>query len=490
MDQVLHIFKKDIRRHWPEILISLALLALYTHRELHPWRNSLDYVFSRSFYFFVVTGQYVAPALIIFWVFLVVRVVQSESLVGDRQWWVTKPYVWWELLLAKLLFIFVFICVPLFHVQIFLLHHFHFPVFANCPALFRTLSSLFLLLVCFCLLLAGLTKNLAQLLMVVGVMALVLIASALWASQSSLGSAMQAAPVVVDYLTDFLIWIGLASAVVYQFARRRKWTVVGSLVVLIGFVIGISAVFTSSKVVERRYTPIDRSAAPLQISVKPVETSNESKDFSRSSSREVQLSIPVGVSGVAEGTIVQLNAVNIYAESPERSSWSPGWLYESQTFWPEDKVKTMSYSVGRREYEKLKDTPLHLLVDLAISEYQTVGSRSLQILSRSLSDQALGICRISSLNDSQIHCLYPTHVPEYVVRFDPQQSGCLDDDNEQRGQADTVSYAFKSHDEAGFPDPKLNPISDYDLSFNSVSLPSTEKETSKFRSVRFCPGTV
>jgi hypothetical protein len=35
MNQFLHIFKKDVRRHWPEILISFALLALFTRRELH-----------------------------------------------------------------------------------------------------------------------------------------------------------------------------------------------------------------------------------------------------------------------------------------------------------------------------------------------------------------------------------------------------------------------------------------------------------------------
>jgi len=33
MNQILHIFKKDARRHWPEILISLALLGLFTRHD-------------------------------------------------------------------------------------------------------------------------------------------------------------------------------------------------------------------------------------------------------------------------------------------------------------------------------------------------------------------------------------------------------------------------------------------------------------------------
>ena len=490
MDQILHIFKKDIRRHWPEILLSLALLALYTNRALHPWTNLLDsYPLSRSFYFFVVTGKYIAPVLVIFWLFLVIRVVQGESLVGDRQWWTTKPYVWWQLLLAKLLFVVVFVCVPLFHVQLFLLHYFKFPILRNLPPLFWMQLSLFLILICFCVLLASLTKNLAQVLLVVGVAALVVIATALWNSETySHSSAMEATPPFVDHLGDLLIYGGLASAVTWQFARRRRWITVLASVVLMGLVAAISTAFSSSKVAERRYTPIDRSAAPLIVSVKPFEPSNDNKDFSRETSSEVQLTMPVTVSGVPAGTVIQLNAVKIHAESPEKSTWSWGWLYESQDFWPEDQEKTLAYSVDRKEYQKIRNTLLKLQVDLAISEYQLVDAHTLPIVSQRFSDRALGDCRVSSLDNSRMHCLYPTRIPEYVIRFDPQQSGCLDDASEERGQADTVSYAWKSRDEMGFPDPELSPVSDFDPWFQPVSLTSSRK-TTKARFVRLCPGT-
>jgi hypothetical protein len=39
MPQILHIFRKDGRRHWPEILASLLLLGLYVHLNLRPWEN-------------------------------------------------------------------------------------------------------------------------------------------------------------------------------------------------------------------------------------------------------------------------------------------------------------------------------------------------------------------------------------------------------------------------------------------------------------------
>jgi hypothetical protein len=135
MNQILHIFKKDAVRHWPEILISLTLLGFSTRHELHPWENSSGALYSSMPTFFVLASRFITPATILFWIFLSVRVVHGESLVGDRQWWVTKPYEWWNLLAAKFLFILIFVSVPLFHVHLLILHHFGFSVLPNLPAL-------------------------------------------------------------------------------------------------------------------------------------------------------------------------------------------------------------------------------------------------------------------------------------------------------------------------------------------------------------------
>src|ERR1700690_1009676 len=164
MNQILHIFQKDARRHWPEILISLALLGLFTHHELHPWQKA-DSFSSLTPFFFLLSGRYITPALVLFWAFLIIRVVQGESLVGDRQWWVTKPYEWWNLFAAKLLFIFVFISVPLFHVHLLLLHQLGFPIFPNLPALLLSQLALYFVDFLLILLFASVTKNFGQLLL-------------------------------------------------------------------------------------------------------------------------------------------------------------------------------------------------------------------------------------------------------------------------------------------------------------------------------------
>ena len=62
------------------------------------------------------------PALIpLSWWLLIARVIHAETLVGDRQFWVTRPYEWKKLLGAKALFLAVFLYLPLLIAQCLLL---------------------------------------------------------------------------------------------------------------------------------------------------------------------------------------------------------------------------------------------------------------------------------------------------------------------------------------------------------------------------------
>ena len=338
MNQILHIFKKDIRRHWPEILISLALLALYTRGELHPWRELarqdmvpllLDALWER----------FASPLLLIFWAFMIVRVVQSESLVGDRPWWSTKPYIWWQLLLAKLLFIFVFISVPLVHVQIFLLHHFQFPILAKLSALALRQFSLFVFLVLTVGLLACLTRSLSQLFLTVGAIILVAIIASAWASRGSSLSPWEETPPFVDNLSQFLAFASVGAVLVWQFARRKRWTSVAALFVLLPSAASITTIFTPANSVERNYGLVDASSAPIRPSIPPLPVLSDSQEPADARSPYVQLMIPVTLSSLSAGTEVNLDGLKIYATSPQDSQWSTGWQHSRDIFWPEDQKR-------------------------------------------------------------------------------------------------------------------------------------------------------
>ena len=109
----------------------------------------------------------VVPLVPVAWCLLIVRVVHDECLVGDRQFWVTRPYEWKKLLAAKLLFVAVFINAPALIVGVILLKKAGFSPFSHLPGLLwmQVLLTLFLTLAATAA--AVITATVAQVLLVV-----------------------------------------------------------------------------------------------------------------------------------------------------------------------------------------------------------------------------------------------------------------------------------------------------------------------------------
>lgn len=92
MHLMLHIFKKDLRRLWPAVLIVLVLLAELAR--LDCWRK--DWLATSA-------EGWLNLLLPLTWACLIALLVQQESLVGDRHF---------ALLGSKALFVLVFIHFP------------------------------------------------------------------------------------------------------------------------------------------------------------------------------------------------------------------------------------------------------------------------------------------------------------------------------------------------------------------------------------------
>ncbi len=106
MLQTLHIFGKDVRRCWPYLAAVLPFTAVYS------WREAMEGADSAS----VITQQLLtlfSLAATASWWLAISAAVHGESLVGDRQFWLTRPYSWRSLLGAKLLFLGAFLALPM-----------------------------------------------------------------------------------------------------------------------------------------------------------------------------------------------------------------------------------------------------------------------------------------------------------------------------------------------------------------------------------------
>jgi hypothetical protein len=123
---MLHIFAKDSRQFWPEILISLALVAAFVWIYPSSWLvgNTLAVDVGGDFVkalFEQYLGGILKLLIPVSWWLLIARVIHAEALVGDRQFWLTRPYEWKKLLGAKALFLVVFLYLPLLIAQCLLL---------------------------------------------------------------------------------------------------------------------------------------------------------------------------------------------------------------------------------------------------------------------------------------------------------------------------------------------------------------------------------
>ncbi len=485
MNQIFHIFKKDARRHWPEILISLVLLATYTHRVLHPYLFN-PYLFLLRFFY---QEQFVTIILLLFWAFLVVRVVHGEVLVGDRQWWVSKPYVWWKLLGAKLLVILVFISLPLIHAQLFLLHEQGFAILPNISGILEGHLALFLLLFFPCLVIGCLTKNLGQ-----ALLAVVLISFAIpvisWCIDRAPSGDMSSEAEITGWLILLFIFCAAAGATLWQFARRKTWS--SRAMVVSGFagaaVVGAFTPYQS--VIQHRYPPMQTGAAPARFTLLPIEPNPEEDsagEFPNQFSKII-VSVPVEVSGVAPGTLVRVNGIQILPESPSSTPTATGWTNASHWIWQEGGQLTLNYTMDRNDYNRMKNDKVQL--EIALTEYHESEPVEIVVNRAALQLAGFGNCSVWSQATSSISCQRPIHQPAYMATFDPSKANCASGDQGKERGIEETSHAF-SLTEGDFPGAPLKPVLEYSMYFQlrpTLQSKSPSPLLPERLQPRLCPG--
>jgi hypothetical protein len=105
MRQAIHIFRKDVRHCWPYIAAVTALTTVTAGQACLATTDPLEPLFDPTF---------VSLLLVLAWWLTIGAAVHDESLVGERQFWTTRPYSGKSLLTAKLLVVAVFVSLPIF----------------------------------------------------------------------------------------------------------------------------------------------------------------------------------------------------------------------------------------------------------------------------------------------------------------------------------------------------------------------------------------
>jgi hypothetical protein len=303
MRLAIHIFKKDVRRLWWEITVATAALAYLSHLDA----NRMDRMTgpTEGLMNLVVPGT---------WAFLIAMLVHQEALVGDRHFWLTRPYPRASLVLAKLLFIVCFIHVPSFLFDMAVVGARGFDPFFHLTTLLGKQLMQAVALSIPVLALAAVTRNLAQFASA-GLICFIggyLLTSPPW----GWGPPLMLDRVRIDVIL-LLLFFGGAAAIVIQYARRR--VLLSRLIA--GTAFASAVLFTAY--VPRNYTTGLACRGGPAMSIATSQRNTMPPDYLRHFDPSTStVSIPVTVSGLARSAAVFFEPLEFDIEGARGGRWS------------------------------------------------------------------------------------------------------------------------------------------------------------------------
>jgi hypothetical protein len=296
--QTLHIFKKDARHLRREITL-VALIAM-TFAALH----------ARAL--FAAKGSGLGElALAVSAAFLIGRLVLAEAIPGDRQFWVTRPYRWQSLLGAKLLFIVVFVGLPIFLAQLLILIIDGFPLLSNFPGLLWSQVLLLTFIWLPIAAIAALNSGFAPFIF----SQLIVLAAAV-----GYGEVMPPSPPRlggVEWVSESIAAVALvaiAAAVLFtQYKSRRnvfsRWLAIGG--VAMGAVLLAIFPWTLALTVQSHFSKTPELASSISVAL----DRDSDRPVWMPRSPKISFHVPVTVQGIPTGTEILADALNISLRS-------------------------------------------------------------------------------------------------------------------------------------------------------------------------------
>lgn len=301
MRQTLHIVNKDVHYLWREIWLLIGVCAIFF--QVRPQ---------------VISGLMQA-LLMLASSYVIARCVYAEAIPGDRQFWLTRPYRRTSLLAAKLIFIFVFVNLPIMATRAAILAAEGFPIGANLPGLLWSQALLILGVWLPVAAFAAMSWRPAHLILGV-ILGQALAALIQYRTLNSL----LFWPFGVQWIRDSIVLIILTAAaswILYLQYRYRQ--TLGSVVIAIGtaFVIftvysSLPAAFAMSLQSRLSVSKFDSSA----IHIQPAPQERTRGGLSQLGS-QVQVPMLMTVSGVPEGIELYADAMEVIFEITGGDSW-------------------------------------------------------------------------------------------------------------------------------------------------------------------------
>lgn len=405
MKQTIHIFRKDVRHLWREIAASVGLMAGYVWCVPATWTAPGT---TRS----EMTGL-LNLLLPLSWGLLVVRAVQDEAPVGDRQFWVTRPYRWKELLTAKLLFVVVFVNLPLLIADAMLLWIGGFPETSS-----RVLGLLWLQLLWAGLALLPMTA-LAVVTASVAQMALAILAVVLyfvsWSFLSSkLSPGLSTAESIPNLITMIVLLGACAFVTVWQYARRRTGKARGLLLGALVAVIVIAIASPHRLLVAHEYPqPAPGQPPSAQFSLDPVKPPAPRIVSEPEKKVPISFQIPLRVTGIAEGATAVVDGTMVAIEGPDGFRWESGWQSDGSLLLVNNEHFSIGIMLDQNKFKRVQSAPVKLRISIAMTTFRDKEKVDVLAQDGDFEVKDLGLCTLHP--QGWMDCRYALRRPSFMV---------------------------------------------------------------------------
>jgi hypothetical protein len=452
MKQVLHIFAKDVRRFWPEILVSLAITTalvcavshLYSLPMRTHWISPEDD--AREGKLRALTSL-ITLLLPVSWWLLIARVIYAESLVGDRQYWLTRPYDWKKLLGAKMTFIAAFVYLPLVLAQGVMLSAVGLNPFASIPGMLFNLLLITGVFVLPVVAIATVTSSffrmtLTLLCVLIGVGAMAAHSS----GNSNNGFYSESLDGVFYQLRTYLspahllpsgnqlslalLLLAVCSIAIVQYTLRRTWlsrlVLLGAPVVLCVVVFAFPHRALSDQAEMNRDFPPPTAGTPAPVQISDGRDDHHPLIRHRDSPWDnfVWVKVPLHLSPIPEGTAIVSDDLEVTVTNASGVSWSgkvldlyPKEFLPSSSnvsgHWPEQSRRA-DFKMPLDVYDRLKSGPVNLHLTLALTELKATQVIRIPFPTHDVFVSGVGVCGPNVVGAGNIRCRSAFREPHFT----------------------------------------------------------------------------
>ncbi len=413
--QPLHIFRKDILHLWPEASVVVALFIAFGIAAPSNWTNSP----------YAGVAQLVSLLLdllmLLSWLVLISRLIHDEPLVGDRQFWTSRPYHWLSLLGAKLLFLVVFLYLPFFLMQVILLKHAGLYPMLALPALFHNLMLLTVAIVVPFAAIAAVTSTFARMLMsVVGGavyfgIATLFVVWLVWGRMT---------PPVLDPILFTLLILLPAIALVYQYATRRT-TISRIMLVATPLLLVLLTFITPFDALIRHGYPAASGASDPKLSDFPSEFRPKAAapgDLAVSLGK-VEIEVPFAVAGIDKDSAYLVKGASATITAPGITYTSP-FLTEARQLTSAAPIAVVTVPLPLSVYNKIGTLPADVHLTLATDHLKLDPAATWKSSSSAPFDiPGHGHCTFSQDGHADLICHYAFKTPEALFATAPVSPG-------------------------------------------------------------------